>query len=341
MQETTDASKHVFKLDEEVIEYVKEYKYLGVLFDQYLTMTAAVNQLSKAGSHALGQILGKTKCNYDLGYVSYSKLFHSCVVPVLDYGSGVWSQGRDCSKIDQIQSQACRYYCGLPKGAPLVGVAAEMGWVPGIVRRDAETLRLYNQLDNLPVSRLNRKVFVYEHELCLDGSWSANIKSLCASMEMLDNWKNLRPVPLKIVQEKLNNMYESELLSAIGGKPKLQTYKHLKDNIGVENYLKANVAKHKRSLICQLRLGILPLALETGRYQKNMIKKVIAFGFLPLNFGRRQGPMKGTVNAGSVVGYSEGHSNPTLCRRISLNLFALTCSGDTKTSGPSARARTT
>ena len=231
-------------------------------------MTAAVNQLSKAGSRALGQILGKTKCNYDLGYVSYSKLFHSCVVPVLDYGSGVWSQGRDCSKIDQIQSQACRYYCGLPKGAPLVGVAAEMGWAPGIVRRDAETLRLYNQLVNLPVSHLNRKVFVYEHELCLDGSWSANIKSLCASMEMLDNWKNLRPVPLKIVQEKLNNMYESELLSAIGGKPKLQTYKHLKDNIGVENYLKANVAKHKRSLICQLRLGILPLALETGRYQK-------------------------------------------------------------------------
>ena len=42
----------------------------------------------------------------------------------------------------------------------------------------------------------------------------------------------------------------------------------VKDNMAVENYLKANLSKHRWSIISQLRLGILPLKIESGRYQK-------------------------------------------------------------------------
>ena len=47
-------------------------------------------------------------------------------------------------------------------------------------------------------------------------------------------------------------------------KPKLRTYRVLKDNVAAENYL--SLPKYQRSLIAKLRSGTLPLAIETGRY---------------------------------------------------------------------------
>lgn len=52
-------------------------------------------------------------------------------------------------------------------------------------------------------------------------------------------------------------------------KPKLRSYKRIKDNIEAEPYLKANIPKWKRSLMCKLMLGILDLAVERGRFGKS------------------------------------------------------------------------
>ena len=139
----------IFYISGDAIQYVTHYKYLGVTFDQHMQMDMAIDQFSKAGSRALGQLIGKTKDNYDLGYCSYSRLFNSCVAPVLDYGSAVWSIGKDCSKLDQVQLRGSRYYLGIPKTAPSIGVTNEMGWTPGVVRRDLEMVRLYNQLTSM------------------------------------------------------------------------------------------------------------------------------------------------------------------------------------------------
>ncbi len=49
-------------------------------------------------------------------------------------------------------------------------------------------------------------------------------------------------------------------------KPKLRTYVTFKSNTTVANHLKCNLPKYERSVISQLRLGILPLRIETGRY---------------------------------------------------------------------------
>ena len=68
---------------------------------------------------------------------------------------------------------------------------------------------------------------------------------------------------------------------------------------------------------------------------------VIAFEFLPQFFGRLWGPRNDTLpfykcrfSGGGGRGTMRwwGHSNPTLCKIICLNLFALTCGGDAKTS---------
>lgn len=49
--------------------------------------------------------------------------------------------------------------------------------------------------------------------------------------------------------------------------PKLRTYKLLKENFCLENYISMNIPKHVRSTMAQFRCGVLPLRIETGRFR--------------------------------------------------------------------------
>ena len=51
----------------------------------------------------------------------------------------------------------------------------------------------------------------------------------------------------------------------IGYKPKLRTYSLFKQDMDTERYTKI-YSKSKRSILCQLRIGILPLEIELGHY---------------------------------------------------------------------------
>ena len=48
----------------------------------------------------------------EVGYKTYSKLYHSCAVPVLDCCSGVWGL-KSFDIIDLIQNRAIRYFMGV------------------------------------------------------------------------------------------------------------------------------------------------------------------------------------------------------------------------------------
>ena len=44
---------------------------------------------SRLGGRALGAIISKFKYLKDVGFMSYSKMYESDVVPVVDYGSAI------------------------------------------------------------------------------------------------------------------------------------------------------------------------------------------------------------------------------------------------------------
>ncbi len=50
-------------------------------------------------------------------------------------------------------------------------------------------------------------------------------------------------------------------------KPNLRTYRTFKFDCKVESYLSRYIQKYERSLLCQFRIGILPLNIETGRFK--------------------------------------------------------------------------
>ena len=71
---------------------------------------------------------------------------------------------------------------------------------------------------------------------------------------------------LTIVENHILAKQDSEWREALQNKPKLRTYITLKTNFDTEKYVKKYTCKRERSLFAQLRVGILPLEIETGRY---------------------------------------------------------------------------
>lgn len=69
---------------------VEQYRYLGIIFHKILKFQVAADILWKAGGRALGATIYKIPLFKDVCFESFESLFNSCVVPELDYYSGVW-----------------------------------------------------------------------------------------------------------------------------------------------------------------------------------------------------------------------------------------------------------
>ena len=62
------------------------------------------------------------------------------------------------------------------------------------------------------------------------------------------------------------HIFEVNWAENVASKPKLRTYLQIKHTFGAEPYATCRLARSQRSLMAQLRFGILPLAIEVGRY---------------------------------------------------------------------------
>ena len=257
-------TQYKFKLANKQVEVLSEYKYLGVVLDEHLTYKPATKLLANAGGRALGGIISKFRSFKDIGYDTYTKLFDNCVIPILEYGAGVWAPGNKYPDIDNIMYRACRYYLGVHRFAPIAGIMGDMGWTPNSVRRQVVACRLWNRLVKMDESRLTKHIFNYD--ITVNGKFSKYIADICNNFNFDEQYTQRVMLDLKSVRSKAMNDYINEWRDEISNKPKLRTYKLFKQSYGVDPYVKSFLAKRRRSLVAQTRFSILPLRLETGRF---------------------------------------------------------------------------
>ena len=98
-------TKYDFRLDNTVIEKVDVYKYLGFTFDQHMTFNTGIELLSSSAGRALGGVISKFKNLKEVGFTTYTKLFSSLVIPVMDYFSGIWGLREQKCKIKYRKEQ--------------------------------------------------------------------------------------------------------------------------------------------------------------------------------------------------------------------------------------------
>ena len=159
-----------------------------------------------------------------------------------------------------------RYYLGVHKFCPLPALIGDIGWLPCYIRRQINILRFWNRLIKLDDNRLTKKVFLWDYELKIN-NWSSEVENILDDLSMHNILQNKTICPMKQLEEKLKFEYEKVWLNNCLQKPKLRTYVTFKDTFKTESYLFHFLSRQHRSFIAQLRLGILPLPIETGRFE--------------------------------------------------------------------------
>ncbi len=251
------------------MEKVDSYKYLGVFLDEYLTFSNTSTVLATAGGRALGGMINKYKSLDDLGYTTYTKLYDSLVAPILDYGSAIWGF-KSYDNLDKIQNRATRFFTGVHRYAPILGHAGDMGWVSNRGRWKICILRLWNRLTVMDPERLLKKIFLWDKEQHASNNktnFCAQAKQILIAIGKGESYYKSEPIDIDSAKNTIVSLEKSQWTDNVKDKPKLDFLVHIKSSFGVEPYITINIPRYERSLLSQLRYGILQIQLETGRYK--------------------------------------------------------------------------
>ncbi len=232
-----------------------------------------VEVLANSAGRALGGIIAKFRSLKDMGVETYSKLYHNCVTPVMDYCAGVWGFYKN-PKAEAVHNRAMRYYLGVHKFAPNLAVSGDMGWDPCKVRWGIEMLRFWNRLVRMSDDRLVKRVFNWDYNIQLN-NWSSEINMLLGNVQMLDCFNARNMCNLENVRIKLMELECDSWKTNINNKPKLRTYVTFKHQYEREKYVEMNLSRSERSYLAQFRCGILPIRIETGRFRGEDVNESI------------------------------------------------------------------
>ena len=132
------------------------------------------------------------------------------------------------------------------------GIAAGYQWYDtGILRFDDE--------------RITKLAFIMDLERG-HNNWCSDLKVILDTLELSSYYTNKQTVNVKRATDKMYVHYASVWKDDVVKFPKLRAYRLFKSTFQCETYLLLNLPKNERSLLAQLRCGILPLRIETGRY---------------------------------------------------------------------------
>ena len=256
-----------FRFGTNSLTIVSVYKYLGVLFDEFLSFDNNASALADAACRALGAIRSKVQYIKPCGYKTFDTLFNSGVISIADYSAAIWGT-KSFPKIEQVSYKAARYFLGVHRFAPVEALLGDMGWSSARNRHKLLMLKFWNRLCRLPESRVTRKIFEWDKQFSsIRGTWSFTVKQLFNELEQPTLFNDASLCDPESAQNTLTitdtnnwdlNRYKSD---------KLRYYNLYKYEKSPEDYLFLDISPYQRSVFSQFRCGILPLEIEVGRYR--------------------------------------------------------------------------
>jgi hypothetical protein len=266
----TVLSKFTFLFDMRPVPYCSFYKYLGVNINEFLDFQFTVNKHSESAGRALSAIITKMIKNNGFPFNVYTLLYNTCVTSVSDYSAAVTGYTQYDSTL-QIHLRAIRAFLGVPKNACNVGVLSEVSWVLPQYRTKMQVVRQYHRLINMADTRLANQILLWDKALNdqkIVSTWSNEVKNIFDSCNLslcFEHNFNLQDVisSMKAAFIPQQNQY---LKAECQAKPKLRTFILFKNFDSEPAYTTKPLSFFQRRMMAKLRLGCLPIRLETGRY---------------------------------------------------------------------------
>ena len=268
-----------FKCCNENIAIVDNYKYLGLVLNEFLDMNLTAKMVAQSASRALGLLIAKFKTLGGMPYSVFTKLYDSLVWPVISYGTAVWGD-RTYSCINAVQNRAMRFFLGTGKYTPVAAVSGDMGWTQPLTRQWQRVSLHWHRLSCMDDNRLNKRIFTWcknkGRSACKN--WCYSVKCMFQSLDLSPLYVECINVSAKVLANEVTkgltvrHMYEwqmnidKEIGNSGRGKNKLRSYRMFKRFYDTEQYCSLNIPISHRAAYAKFRCGVAPLRIETGRY---------------------------------------------------------------------------
>ena len=254
-----------FLIGDKEISFESEYKYLGVWINEFCDFSKTEKVLSESSGRALGKLIGKFKGVKNMGYNTFTRLYNSCVVPIMNYGVGIWGIYSKSQLSEAVQNRAIRSFLGVHKFSANLAINGDMGWENCTIRKKIEILRVWNRLVVMDEARLCKKTFNWEFDKGVN-NWCTCVKDIFIECNLKQWYDRKALCDLNFIRLKLWENYQIIWKENLQNKPKLHLFRQIKSYYAVEKYVFDNINFSLRSCIAQLRFGTLPLTVETGRF---------------------------------------------------------------------------
>ena len=156
----------VLKLDNDPIQFVKEAKFLGLIWDTKLTFEPHIKYLKARCQKSLNLLKVLSRTEWGADRTTLLKLYRSLVRSKLDYGCIVYGSASKTAlaKLDPVHNQGLRLSLGAFRSSPVESLSVEAHEPPLEIRRDKLALQYVLKLKANPENPAYDVVFNPKHK---------------------------------------------------------------------------------------------------------------------------------------------------------------------------------
>ena len=257
-----------------IIEIVKHFKYLGIVFTTGGSFSEAQNTLAGQAQKAIFKL---NKYLYKFTFITPKHkldIFDKLITPILNYSSEVWGFCQ-ANAIERVHMQFCKKLLGVKKTTQNDFVYGELGRVNYVTKRHLQIIKYWFKLLMAPENKYIKLIYnMMLHDLEVlphKTNWASLVRQLLMSLGFYEVWLaqgvgNV-DVFLSTFKQRLNDNFIQNWHDRINGSSRANFYTVIAQ-FRFQTYLEnINVFKYLQAM-SKFRMSSHRLAIESGRWVK-------------------------------------------------------------------------
>ncbi len=265
-----------------ILESVREYVYLGIVFTSSGSFKTAQHYLQSKAMKAFGVLCRCFPRGMVLDVRLFMSLFDRLVVPILLYAVEAWGfqlaeQASWKCLLDKMHLRCCRYVLGVHKMASSAACLGELGRYPLQLVAQCRTVQFWSKI--VLNSGLSYRLYLAVRSEM--SNWAPNKRVWCRVVQyvlqragMSGLWDAEVPLDrylIAMLRQTLQDQFIQSWHTALSMSEKLRTYVLFKQQFSCESYLSRVLSVAHRHALARFRISAHKLAVETGRYSRPII----------------------------------------------------------------------
>jgi hypothetical protein len=262
-----------WKLGNRLIIETDSYKYLGAELDNRLTFKQFKARILDKARKSRARLWNMGMKQGALSVKASINLWEALVRSNLEYAAGVWGAGQ-WEEAELIQREMGRRILRCNGKTSNAAVRGELGWWKLSTRREYIKLRYWVSILLMDDTRLVKAVYDHskqEYTSKNRNNWVKIVHQIVEKYGLNEIWDNevairnehnrhmtvegIKKYWMRIIYKKIQDTEEIEWREELLRKPKLRTYRTIKDKLQLEPYLLSEINKKGRYLLTSLRTG--------------------------------------------------------------------------------------